>query len=86
MKYPIGPHQREGRRRRRLKAVVLVALLSALLLTSTLSKWTPPEQANEPSIQELATARNLYRISGDRGFAHEYIQAWPEYADYIMGK
>lgn len=84
MKYPVGPHKRQGRRRRALKALIIPAVLAALLLAE--SPWMtiqPPEQAAGPSIQDLVTARNLYKLSGDNGWAHIYIEQWPAWAAYI---
>lgn len=81
-----GPHKRRSRRRRLLKVLVISAAVLMLLLASTWMTWTPPEQAAGPSIQELVTAQNLYEISGDRGWAHEYLEKWPEHAAYIRGE
>ena len=87
MRYPAGPHKRRGRRRRALKAAIIAALLAMLLLASTWTPWTPPAQADTvPSIQELVTAHNLYEVSGDRGFAHEYLEMWPAWGVYIRGE
>lgn len=88
MKYHAGPHKRRGRRRRALKALIIPAVLAALLLAA--SPWMvrqPPEQPGGLCEQELAVARTLYEISGDNGFAHEYLKASsPEQAAYIRGE
>lgn len=88
MKVRIGPHQRAGKRRRRLKAVIIAAILIAIAATTSLcmAERTEPGRWDEPSASELAYARNIYRLTGYHGEAKVYVDRWPEYADYIMGK
>lgn len=81
----LGPHQRQGRRRRRGKAVVLFILLAMLAAMASLTTWDKPEPKNEPSPSQIAYARNLYNMTGYNGEAKIYIDRWPEYADEIMG-
>ncbi len=87
MKIPIGPHQRAGRRRRRLKALVIAGVLLMMLLASNWTPWTPPEpDPSGPSIQDVVVARNLYAVSGDNGYPHDFMQAHPEAAAFVRGE
>lgn len=86
MKYPVGPRQRRRRKRRAGKLLVLIAVVLMLLLASTWTVWQPPEPVSKPTEQDLAMARNLYALSGDRGYAHEYLVQWPDWADEIRGE
>ena len=82
----IGPHQRQGRRRRRGKTVVLIILLAMLSAMASFTTWDKPEPKNEPSPSQIAYARNLYNMTGYNGEAKIYIDRWPEYAEEIMGE
>lgn len=84
MKRHIGPHQRAGRRRRRLKAVIIALILAALAATASMFISERPEPKKDPTPSELAYMRNVARFSP--GDAELYVQQWPEYADYIIGK
>lgn len=81
----LGPHQRQGIRRRRGKAVVLIVLLAMLAAMASFTTWDKPEPKNEPSPSMIVYARNLYNMTGYNGEAKIYIDRWPEYADEIMG-
>lgn len=86
MKYPIGPHQRAGRRRRRGKAVVLIVLLTLLAATASLTTWDKPEPRYMPLPSELSRLRNLYTaMGGAYGEVGAFLKDHPEYADYIAG-
>ena len=63
---------------------MLAGILAGLVLAGTWTTWTPPEPPQELCEQELAVARTLYELSGDRGFAHEYlVKCSPEQEAYI---
>ena len=70
--------------RRRLKAVIIAVILAALAATASLSIVERPEPKEVPSPSELAYMRNVAKFSP--GDASLYVEQWPEYADYIMGK
>lgn len=84
----VGPRVCRRRRMNRLKAGLLAALLVGLLLSVS---WTAPRELPAPAPPTplpsvLAMARNLYALSGDNGFAHAYLEQWPQYAAYIRGE
>ena len=88
MKIPYGPRLMRRRRRRQGKAIVLAVLLMCLTAASSMTTWDKPECAEPdmPTASELAYARNIYSLTGYCGEAKVYVDRWPEYADYIMGK
>lgn len=80
-----GPRVYRRQQRRLVKSGLLAGLLAGLLLTGTWTTWTPPALEQSLCEQEVVMARNLYVISGDRGYAHEYLQkSSPEQAAYIL--
>ena len=85
MKYPIGRHQKQRKRRRRGKAICLIIILAFLAVVSSLAVWDGPSPTNGPTIQQIVYARNQYRLNGYLGEAKIYIDRWPEYVDEIMG-
>ena len=80
----IGPRKRQSIRRRRLKAVVITAILASLAVTTSLFRAERQEPKKGPSASELAYMRNVAAMSP--GHAAIYVAQWPEYEDYIMGK
>lgn len=87
MKYPIGPHQRAGRRRRRGKTAVLIILLTILTAAASLTTWDKPEPEYVPLPSELGRLHNLYTaMGGVYGEVKAYIEDHPEYGLYITGE
>ena len=75
---------------RRNERLARLALLAAILLfmaasTSFIMSERPAHDTG-PSASEIGYVKNLYRISGYRGEVKEFLEIWPEYADYIIGK
>ena len=70
------------------KLASLAVILSFLAAATSMTTWDKPERAepDKPTASELAYARNIYRLTGYHGEAKVYVDRWPEYADYIMGK
>ena len=86
MKYPIGPHQRAGRRRRRGKATVLVILLAMLAAVSSMTTWDKPEPEYVPLPSELGRLHNLYTaMGGTYGEVGAFLKDHPEYANQVIG-
>ena len=79
-KYPDGPHQRAGRRRRRGKAAVLVLVLAFLAsaTSSALTRDLPPQADDELTDVEYDQILRDCKIS--RFVAEEYGKEYPEHA------
>ena len=85
--YPIGPHRRQGVRRRRGKAVVLLLVVLALLVLlapSTSWRETPKQTTHRgPIPPDPVYAANVARLSPGAGQA--FIDQFPELEDAITG-
>lgn len=89
MKVRIGPHQRAGKRRRRLKTVIIAAILIAVAATTSLcmAERTEPGRWDKPSESELEYARKYYEINGENGDSNVFLGRYPEkYAPFIRGE
>lgn len=78
-------HRIRGRRRRKLKLLIILSILCMVLFISTITirDAIAIEPVDEPTVQDLAVARIQYRLNGYNGTARYYIERWPDYADYI---
>lgn len=81
----IGPHQRQGKRRRRGKAAVLAAILvSMLAMLSSVKRDLPkPETHIGPSAPSPEYAINESRLSP--GYRDICCNQFPELADVLEG-
>lgn len=81
----MGLRQRRRIRRRRLKAILLPALLTFLILVSSwMIRAVEPIYQDERGASFLKYAQNLCAMTGPVGEAKIYIDRWPQYADYII--
>ena len=65
--------------------MALAAIIASLaVVTSPRMKVTVPANGTAITKAELAYMRNIAAMSP--GHAEIFVEQWPEYADYIMGK
>ena len=85
MNIPIGPHQRQGRRRRRGKAVVLAAILVLMIaMLSVTNRENPsPSTHKGPSAPIPEAAINQAMLSP--ALKDIYIQQFPDLAEVLEG-
>lgn len=84
-----GPRVRRRRARRIGKALVLLVLMAALVLVSSLTARTIPQTREwaKPTLQNLAVARNEYSIAGGPyGNAKILLERFIDYEAYITGE
>lgn len=82
MKVKMGPHQRRGRFRRRMKAVLIAVVLAALALVGgpVIPDFPEPEPALSPS--EYQYMLNVSALSP--GDAKVWAEQYPEHADEFL--
>lgn len=89
MRVPIGPRLKRRRRRRAGKAAVLAAVLVLFAAVLSMTTWDKPVPGrwDDPSDDELYTARRYYEINGENGDSIAYLNRYPaKYAPFIRGE
>lgn len=89
MRVPYGPRQRIRRNRRIGKVVILITIVLTLTFASSMTTWDKPVPGrwDNPSYDELYTARRYYEINGETGDSAIFLERYPKkYAPFIRGE